>query len=545
MSWIDHLIMAPVLLPLLTAAGMLLINERRHALKATLNALSCLGLLAVAITLLRLTDAAHPGAAPTVGVYLLGNWSAPFGIVLVADRLSAVMLTLTAVLALAALVYSLARWHKAGAHFHPLFQLLLMGLNGAFLTGDLFNLFVFFEVLLAASYGLTLHGSGTERVKAGLHYIAINLTASFLFLIGVALIYGVTGTLNMADLALRIPQLAGQDRALLEAGAGVLGIAFLVKAAAWPLCFWLPSTYAAASPPVAALFAILSKVGVYVILRLWLLLFGEHAGASAGFGADWLLALGLMTIAFGAIGALASQDMPRLAGYSVLVSSGTLLAVIGTADSGVTAAALYYLVSSTLALAAFYLLIELTERGRTAGADILAVTMEAFGRSGIEEEEEEEEDVGVAIPAAMALLGISFLMIALLLAGLPPLSGFLGKFALLDALFDLGGTGGPIPTIGWVLLAALLTSGLFTLIAMTRAGIRAFWSTLGREVPRVRVIEMTPIAALLLACVLMTVHAGPVLEYLQATAQALHAPGDYVRDVLAAPAVPGALEVGS
>ena len=145
------------------------------------------------------------GPTTTVGLYLLGNWPPPFAIVLVLDRLSALMLLLTALLALPALVFAMARWDRRGQHFHSLFQFLLMGLNGAFLTGDLFNLFVFFEVLLAASYGLALHGSGALRVRAGLHYIAINLAASLLFLIGVSLIYGVTGTLNMADLAASVP----------------------------------------------------------------------------------------------------------------------------------------------------------------------------------------------------------------------------------------------------------------------------------------------------------------------------------------------------
>src|SRR5690606_8419008 len=191
----------------------------------------------------------------------------------------ALMLVLTSVRALAALIFSFARWDRAGPHFHTLFQLLMMGLNGAFLTGDLFNLFVFFEVLLAASYGLVLFGSGAPRVKAGLHYIAINLAASALFLIGVSLIYGVTGPLNMADLALRIPAVPEQDRMLLEAGAGILGVAFLVKAGMWPLGFWLPSAYKVAAAPVAAIFAILSKVGVYIVLRLSLLLFGAEAGA--------------------------------------------------------------------------------------------------------------------------------------------------------------------------------------------------------------------------------------------------------------------------
>ena len=234
------------------------------------------------------------------GVYRLGDWPAPFAIVLVVDRLATIMLLLTSVLAAAAVVFSLARWHRVGVLFHPLFQFLLMGINGAFLTGDLFNLFVFFEVLLAASYGLALHGSGSARVMAGLHYIVVNLVASLLFLIGVSLIYGVAGTLNMADLAARIPAIRAEDRALLEAGAGILGIAFLVKAGMWPLCFWLPGTYAAAPPPVASIFAILTKVGVYIVLRLWLLLFGEDAGASAQFGSEWLLLGGMATVAFGA-----------------------------------------------------------------------------------------------------------------------------------------------------------------------------------------------------------------------------------------------------
>src|SRR5690606_35263564 len=163
--------------------------------------------------LLRQADAAAYSAE--IGTYLLGNWPPPFAIVLVLDRLSALMLVVTAGLGLAALVFGLARWHRAGPHFHSLFQLQLMGLNGAFLTGDVFTLFVFFEVMLAASYGLLLHGSGTARVRAGLHYIAINLAASLLFLIGVAMLYGVTGTLNMADLAARVPSTAPEDRMLL------------------------------------------------------------------------------------------------------------------------------------------------------------------------------------------------------------------------------------------------------------------------------------------------------------------------------------------
>ena len=218
----DHLMIAPVVLPLLAGAATLLLGERRHGLKAVIGVASTFALVGIAIALLVTSDAASDGSTSAIGVYRLGDWPAPFGIVFVVDRLSALMLLLTSILGAAAVVFSLARWHRAGAHFHSLFQFLLMGINGAFLTGDLFNLFVFFELLLAASYGLALHGSGVARVKAGLHYIVINLVASLLFLIGVSLIYGVSGTLNMADLAARIPEIAAENRSLLEMGAGIL-----------------------------------------------------------------------------------------------------------------------------------------------------------------------------------------------------------------------------------------------------------------------------------------------------------------------------------
>ena len=522
----DHLIIAPIVLPFFAGALMLALGgERRRNVNAALNVAVTFSLAAISIVLLRTAD----GASGVTLVYRLGDWPAPIAIVLVLDRLAALMLLLTGLLGSAAVVFSLARWHRVGVLFHPLFQFLLMGINGAFLTGDLFNLFVFFEVLLAASYGLAMHGSGSARVTAGLHYIAVNLAASLLFLIGVSLIYGVAGTLNMADLAARIPAMQGEDRALLQAGAGVLGVAFLVKAGMWPLCFWLPATYGAAPPPVAAIFAVLTKVGVYIVLRLWLLLFGGGSEAAFQFGSEFLLAGGIATIAFGAIGSLATQDMARLAAYSVLVSSGTVLASIGMGQAGVTAAALFYLFSSTLGLAAFFLLVELVERGREPGADVLAVTREFYGE---EEELEESGEVGIAIPATMGILGMAFVGCALVISGLPPLSGFIAKFALLTAA--LNPPGGGVPMAAWVLLPALILSGLAALIAMTRAGIRALWASPDRSVPRVRLIEIAPVAALLLICALQTIQAGPVLRFMQATAQSLHVPHDYIRDVLGA-----------
>jgi multicomponent K+:H+ antiporter subunit D len=497
--------------------------------KAGLALVSCLLQVAVAVALLLQAD------ADIVRVYRVGDWPSLFGIVLVLDRLSALMLVLVSVLGLSALVFSLARWHRVGVHFHPLLQFQLMGLNGAFLTGDLFNLFVFFEVLLAASYGLALHGSGAARIRAGLHYVAINLVASLLFLVGVTMIYGVAGTLNMADLAGRIGDVAAADRALVEAGAAILGIAFLIKAGMWPMGFWLPTTYTFASAPAAAVLSILSKVGVYAVLRLWLLLFGGGAGASAAFGGDWLFVGGLLTIAFGSIAVLATQNMARLAGASVLVSSGTLLAAVGTGQVAVIGGALFYLASSVLAIGAFFLLVELVERGREVGADLLAVTREAFGGG---EEEEPEEEVGVAIPATMALLGISFMGCALLLAGLPPFPGFLAKFAMLAPLFGPDAMSAPIES--WALLAALIISGLVTMVAMTRAGINAIWVPHEDTTPRVGVVEIAPVALLLLLTVGLTVGAGPAMRYMEATARSLQAPGAYIGTVLSE--APGATD---
>jgi len=537
MTWADHLVIVPILLPVVTGAALLLVDERRHALKAAINVIATLALALVSIALLDYANTPTETNTPVTSVYLLGNWPAPFGIVLVLDRLSALMLVLTSMLAIAAIVYSLARWHRSGPHFHTLFQLLLMGVNGAVLTGDLFNLFVFFEVMLASSYGLVLHGSGQARVKAGMHYVVVNLAASSLFLIGVAMIYGVTGTLNMADLALRIGAVPASDRMLLDAGAGILGIAFLVKAGMWPLGFWLPTAYNAAAAPVAALFAILSKVGVYVLLRLSPLLFGVEAGASSGFGDSWLLVGGMATIAFGAIGVMASQAKGRLAGYYILISSGTMLAAIGIANVSATAGALYYMVSSTLAISAFFLLIELIDRVQDPAAGVLAITLDAYGEDI--EEEEAEEEVGVAIPATLAILGLCFAACGLLLAGLPPLSGFIGKFAILTALLNPEGLteGGNLSVAIWAFVVLLVLSGLAAMISLTRSGIQAFWAPIEGIVPRVLLMEIAPVAFLLTLCVGLTVFGGPVMRYMDQTAQALHTPHSYIRNVMTAPRV--------
>lgn len=529
----EHLLVAPVLLPLATAALMLMLGEGNRRLKGPINVVStALGLLLAIWLMLRV----HSEGNAAFGIYLPGNWPVPFGIVLVADRLSALMAVLAGAVGLAALLYALARWQHAGVYFHVLLQLQLMGLYGAFLTADLFNLFVFFEVLLAASYGLLLHGGGLARVRAGLHYISINLMASLLFLIGVAVLYGVTGTLNMADIAAKIAAIPERDLGLLHAGAAILAVAFLAKAALWPLNFWLTPAYGAASAPAAAIFAILTKVGVYAILRLWTLCFPAGAvGASAGFGGTVLIWGGLATLAFGAIGMLASQQLGRLAGYSVIASSGTLIAAIGFDAPALSSGALFYLASSTLAGCALFLLVELLERARQAqegpqdlddGNYALPAFLDAEPPHGANLDDDEEVLIGRAIPAALVFLGVAFTLCAMVIAGLPPLSGFVGKLGMLTALLDLG------TVAAWTLFALLIVSGLFAAIALMRVGVRHFWTTQDRPAPRLRVAETLPIALLLGAAVLMVAQAEAAFGYARATADALHEPQRYIDAVM-------------
>jgi multicomponent K+:H+ antiporter subunit D len=510
-------------------AAMLLLRDSQRRARLALAAISIVTQMIVAVVLLRMADGAIPSDWPGgVGVYLLGDWPAPFGIVVVVDRLSAMMLVLTSLLGACTWWYATARWDRAGVHFHPLFQFLLMGLNGAFLTGDLFNLFVFFEVLLAASYGLMLHGSGTARVGAGLHYIVVNLVASFLLLIALALIYGVSGTLNMADLAIQAGKLAGPERRIFEAGAAVLGMAFLIKAAAWPLNFWLPAAYAYACPPVAGVFAIMTKVGVYALLRIGSLLL--PTGAPAAFGGAWMFPLGMATLAFGSIGIIAAQQAERQAGYCIIISSGILLAALGMPGVTLTGPALFYLINSVLALGALFMLLEMIGRTQAFGADLLAVSLEAFDLDDPGMSDRSDDVVGVAIPAAMAFLGLSFIACALLITGLPPPSGFVAKFSLLAAALT-SSTDAP-STDAWLLVTAVLVSGLAGIIAFGRTGIRLFWSTEDVTTPRLRLSEAAPVGVLILACVVLAWKAGPTMSYLEDAARYLDRPHTYIDAVL-------------
>jgi multicomponent K+:H+ antiporter subunit D len=504
----EHWIIAPIVLPLLAGALALLAEKRSPRMAA---AISLSAALLLAVIALRLVALASEGE---VVAYLVGNWRAPFGIALALDRLSALMLMLTAVVGVAAAMY--ARGHgrhgrhdERSPHFHALFQFQLMGLNGAFLTADLFNLFVFFEVLLIASYGLLLHGAGAERLRASVHYVVFNLTGSALFLIAVSTLYGLTGTLNMADLAQRIATVPDESAALLQAAGLLLIVVFGVKAAIFPLYFWLTDTYGAATAPVAALFVIMTKVGVYCIARATTLMFGQDAGPAALVADPWLQWLALATLALAAFGALAAWHLRRLVAYLVLASAGTLLLAVGLGSVGTIAAGLFYLVHSTVVAAALFLLVDSIVASRGEAGDEM-------------------------VPAPLAGAGgygALFFLLAVAVAGLPPFGGFLGKSMLLVA-------SRPEPWAVAVWTVVLLSS-LGIVVALARAGSTVFWkagapNTMQTAAARASSPERGALALLVAAACAIVVLAAPLAQYTEATARQLLERSAYIQAVLGA-----------
>jgi multicomponent K+:H+ antiporter subunit D len=413
-------------------------------------------------------------------------------------------------------------------------QLQLMGLSGAFLTADVFNLFVFFEILLAASYGLLLHGSGKARVQASVRYVAVNLTGSSLFLVGAAIIYGVTGTLNMAELSARLSGSSVANRHLIDAGAAILAVAFLLKAGAWPLNFWLSPAYASATPPAAAMFAILTKVGVYALIRLSTLMLA--VGPVAGFGADVLLGFGIVTALLAALGTLGSQSASVQASWVVVVSAGTLLSALGLRDEKVLGSSLFYLVPSTIGCSLLFLLLDIIQRWRagTTVVDEAPYLNAALESQDINLDEEGEPLFTMPFPASTAALALAFLACTLLLAGLPPLPTFIGKAAMLSAamgsLVAHSNGDGRV----WLFSAALLASGLLVLVSLMRTGIRIFWAEAERDRPRIRASEGVPLLALLGLTGALVVAAGPALSLANAAARSLFERRPYIEAVLGA-----------
>jgi multicomponent K+:H+ antiporter subunit D len=496
-----HWVVAPILVPAAAAVLMLLAGDRRLRAQRFMAFASCVALVVVAADLL------VRSLSGMVLPYFLGDWQAPFGIALVLDRLAALMLALTSVVALFALLAAVAGREPVdarGRHFHALFQFQLMGLNGAFLTGDLFNLFVFFEVLLLASYCLLLHGRGAARTRAGIPFVVVNLAASGLFLLGVSLLYAVTGTLNMADLALRVPRVAPADVPLARAAALLLLVVFAVKAAAFPLYLWLPRAYAVAQAPVAALFAIMTKVGVYSIVRVHGVIFGAGAGDSALIAGPWLLAAALATSVFGVVGALGSQTLGRMTAYLTIASVGTLLIAVSLFSPPGLGAAFYYLVHSTLAIGALFLLAAEIGMRRGAAGDAL--------------------QAGTAVARPLAV-GLALIVAAASVAGLPPFSGFVGKLMILGATRSLPATP--------VLWTVILATGFLAMVGLARAGSILFWSPGRVSVPAPRSgLALVPPFALLACGIALVVFADPVKQFTDAAANQIAETPGYAARVL-------------
>ena len=489
----SHWIIAPVVIPALLAAVMLLLLRGRLDLQRLVSLSGVLALNGIALALLHAASTQGPEA------YFLGDWPAPFGITLVLDRLSALMVALLALLALPVTAYAVGSgWDAKGAHFHPLLQFLLMGIAGAFLTGDAFNLFVFFEVLLIASYGLMVHGGGEARIRAGLQYVAFNLVGSALFLIALALLYSVTGTLNLADLALKLPDLPPGDAALLRVSAVMLILVFAIKGALVPLHFWLPATYANAPGVVAALFAIMTKVGAYATLRFSTLVFPPDLPATGLILPTLLLPTALVTLAIGAIGTLGATTLPRLAAFAGIASMGTVFLGLAQMTPTATAAALYYLVHSTLATALIFLVTDLVSRRRKT------------------------LDLGSPAPVTQSgLTGSLYLAAAIGLAGLPPLSGFPAKLLILDAWRAEAA----------IIWPAVLVTSFLMILGLSRAGSRLFWTASAEPAAAPAPHEPLALAAafaLLAALVALTVLAGPITDWLSTTADGLYDPGPYI-----------------
>lgn len=487
---LQHLIFFPVLLPLLAGIFLLLPPLHGHVQRQRVTVfLVNILLLASAVLLLQQSLQHEPQ------MYMMGNWQAPFGIALVNDKLAAIMLLLSAVLGFAVHLYACAGDDQRGPFFHPLFMFQLMGINGAFLTGDVFNLFVFFEILLIASYSLLIHGGGKQRTQAAVHYVFLNLVGSAFFLFGLGIIYATFGTLNLADMAHKAAQLNSEDVALAKAGGLLLLVVFGLKAALLPLHFWLPRTYAHTSTPVAALFAIMTKVGIYSIWRVHTAVFGEFGGELANIAISWLWPLALATLVAGIIALLASQTLKMLAANLVVLSAGSLLLTIALNTPQATAAGLYYLIHSTLMAAALFLIAGLVHEQRGQAQD-------RFVRSR-----------PVNQPA---LLGGLFFIAALALIGMPPLSGFVGKIMLLQA----AGAGADAAWI-W---PPLLISGLAALIMFSRAGTTLFWRVQGTSQNQVMAhpLQITAIVVLLLTSPLMVIWGGALTDMTIAAANELH-----------------------
>jgi multicomponent Na+:H+ antiporter subunit D len=493
---VNALLALPVVLPLMGAGASILVGRSRRAQRVVgISVLTAV--LGISLAILVEVDGNGPVGSQA------GGWEAPLGITLVADRLSALMLVVASSMLLAVLLYAIGQPGAERNHvgFQSVYLVLAAGVSAAFLTGDLFNLFVAIEMMLTASYVLITLGGRLEQVRSGMTYIVISLLASLLFLAAIAYTYSATGTVNLAELAVRVPELPAGTRAAL---AALLLVVFGIKAALFPLYFWLPDSYPTAPSPVTAIFAgLLTKVGVYAIIRTQTLLFEDALPAGLFY------ALAAATMVVGVLGAIAQDDVKRILSFNIVGQIGYMVIGIGLFDLAGLAAVIVSLVHHIVVKTSLFLTEGLIEHhGGTSRLNRLG----AMARTA---------------PATAVLFGIA----ALSLAGIPPLSGFVSKFSLMAAITARG---------EWWILAVAVVVSLLTLFSMVKIWVGVFWAPPGpggddapteggarspRAAPRLMVV---PTAVLVAATVGIGVFGGPVYELSTRAAADLLDPRPYL-----------------
>ena len=496
----ENLLILPIVIPLVTA-GCCLLASRRIRLQ---RSLSLFGMVALTIATLALFDGVR---SEGILVVQAGAWPAPYGITLVADRLSAMLLLLSAIAGLAVTAY--AGWsvgeRRERYHFYPLLNVLLLGISGSFLTGDLFNLYVCFEVMLMASFVLLCLGGERRQLEGGVKYVILNLISSAIFLTATGLLYGAVGTLNMADLAVRVAQY--ENREVINSLAMLFLVAFGLKAALFPFAFWLPASYHTPPFAVSAIFAgLLTKVGVYALLRVFTMLFvGDPE-----FTHTIIAILAASSMVFGALGALAQKDIRRVFAFQIMSTVGFMVLGIALSTPLAIAAVVFYLAQDVILKCNLFMLGGVADRLRGSG------NIERLG----------------GFWKTKPFFAILFLISLLTLAGVPPLPGFWPKLALLRSTIETG---------EGVLVAAIVLAAFMTLFSAIRVWSGGIWRD--APPPDFEPTEMAerekdarwmlvPTAALSGMLLAYAVAAGPMFEYAEAAADQLLDPQVYVQAVL-------------
>ena len=506
MSWF---VILPVLIPF-TATALLILFRARRDVQQSLSVASSLALLVAAIILFTLVmqqGILHVAAS---------SWQAPFGIVFVADKLSAIMVLITALISCCSVIYATANIDdtKLDFFYHPVFQVLCAALCGAFLTGDLFNLYVWFEILLIASFVLLSLGASKRQLKGAIHYVLINLVASALFLAATGLLYGLTGTLNIADIGERVHEVSPDL-------VSVLGLMFLVafgmKAAIFPLFYWLPPSYATPPIAVSAMFAaLLTKVGVYALLRVFTMFFV----LDMGFSHNLILVLALASMLVSALAALVQDDIRKIFAYHLIAQVGMMSIGIALSSSLGLGTTVFFFLEDIVVVANLFFISGLIYHA--AGSFYLS-------------------QLG-GLYKAKPWLGVLFLISALSIAGFPPLSGFWAKVLLLKAALEqnhgLQGLSWTVGT-GFVVTIIIITAFL-SLLSMARVWILAFW----KPSPDPRLVEsahsklpspmLFPVLLLSAVTLIISLWPEPFISLASNVAQDLVNPNIYIDAILGA-----------